>query len=55
MDGADYVHDEVLVELWNSADELFGADHVNGAVYYVYYYPVRNIYRGDFRVQQNDF
>ena len=52
MDDADYVHDEIPVELRRGINQFFGTDHFNGAVYHVYYYPVRHIYRGYFCVQQ---
>lgn len=47
MDDADYVHDEILAELWRGINQFFGINHVDGAVYYVHHNPVRNIYRGD--------
>ena len=46
VDDADYVHDEVLVELWRRAGQFFVADHVDDTVHSVHNYTVCRIYCG---------
>lgn len=48
MDVANYVHDEIFVELWGGINKFLGAYGTYGAVYHVYYYPVRYVHCGDF-------
>ena len=45
LDAADYVYDEVPVELWRGTDQFFGTDHTDGAVHRVYHHTVCHLYR----------
>lgn len=55
MDGANYVHDEVLVKLWRCPGQFYGTDRIDDTVYSVDYHPVCVLYFGYICLQQDDF
>ncbi len=55
MDGANYVHDEVLVKLWRRLGQFYGADRIDDTVYYINYNSFCVLYRGHLCLQQDDF
>lgn len=51
LDGANNVHDEVLVELWRGFVELSKSDFFDGTFYNLYYRAFRYFHCYNFRLQ----
>ena len=50
MDDANYVHDEILVELWRGIIQFFGVNRTDDSVHHVDNRAIRYIYRNYFRL-----